>query len=109
MSLKETILKDINRIFLNPDHFAEIHTLDGKPLTCVLEDPTTGTTRVGADPDLTIGVGFGDYVLRVNKSDLSKEYIANQTALFDGKPVQIDRVEEADGMIYLTMTKKAGW
>ena len=38
MALKDRIADDINKIFMNQDHFAEIHYWNGIEITCVPDD-----------------------------------------------------------------------
>lgn len=38
MSLRERIAVDINRIFMNMDHFAEVHYWNGAAITCVPDE-----------------------------------------------------------------------
>ena len=38
LSFKDCIAADIHQVFLNEDEFAEIHTVDGKPMRVILDD-----------------------------------------------------------------------
>ena len=38
LSFRDCIAADIHQVFLNEDEFAEIHTVDGRPMGVILDD-----------------------------------------------------------------------
>lgn len=38
LSFKEILAQDVNNVFLNPSEFGETHTVNGEPMTIVLDD-----------------------------------------------------------------------
>lgn len=37
-TFKEILRNDINQVFLNPDEFGEIHTIDGRQMVCMIDE-----------------------------------------------------------------------
>lgn len=52
MSLKDQIAADIDNIFFNADEFAEVHEVEYKKITCILD---SDDNKIGG------GAGFGTY------------------------------------------------
>lgn len=38
MTFKQLLMRDVHQVFLNPDEFGELHRVNGKPMTIVLDD-----------------------------------------------------------------------
>ena len=70
LSFKDCIAADIQNVFLNQEEFAEIHTVDGKPMGVILDDDglqqraTTGAGRSPARPS-TWTAGSGMWSVRM--------------------------------------------
>lgn len=37
-TFKDVIKNDINQVFLNPDEFGEVHTIDGRRMVCIVDE-----------------------------------------------------------------------
>lgn len=47
MSLKDQIAADLDRVFLNVDDFADEHLIEGKSVTCVVNEDTVNKIKDG--------------------------------------------------------------
>ena len=85
MSLKDEILKDINNVFLNLEDCGETHTIDGKPVVCMMDDDAL-KMRQGSNE---LSVSESSLLLFAKQSDLSRK-VAGDDVLIDGKIYIVD-------------------
>lgn len=66
MTFKDEIAQDIDNVFLNLDDFAETHIVEGKEISCVLDDEALKTRQGSAE----IGIDESTLLLFAKVEDL---------------------------------------
>lgn len=105
MALKDRIPKDNHRIFMNVNHFAELHTWNGIPFTCVPDDTEALKRRNNNVNDISWDNDMLDKVLFVPAESLPARAQPNEFVLLDGVQMRVLDVIDAIGMkeIHLTV------
>ena len=105
MALKDRIPKDNHRVFMNTDHFAEQHTWNGIPFTCVPDDTEALKRRNNNVNDISWDNDMLDKVLFVPADSLPARAQPNEFVLLDGVQMRVLDVIDAIGMkeIHLTV------
>lgn len=85
MSLKDEIVNDIYNIFLNAEAFGEIHTIDNKPVVCVIDDDAL-KIRSGSNE---LSVSESSLLLFAKESDLPRKVVGDDL-LIDGRIYIVD-------------------
>lgn len=98
MSLKDDMARDLDEIFLNEDDFAEVRTVAGRKIKCVLyEDaPTAGTDEMG--------VAQYSYTLQARADDIPN-LRAGDTLRIDGNIWAVIDISNDFGMAVVKMSK----
>lgn len=86
MSLKDEIFSDIDNVFLNPEDFAEEHTIDGKKVVCMFDDDAL-KMRSGSNE---LSISESTLLLFAKESDLPTRKVAGDVLMVDGKPYIVD-------------------
>ena len=86
MSLKTNILEDIDNVFLNMADFGEEHTIDNKPVVCVIDDDAL-KIRSGSNE---LSVSESTLLLFAKESELPKRKVAGDELLVDGRIYIVD-------------------
>ncbi|CDG37250.1 hypothetical protein CTHBC1_2667 [Acetivibrio thermocellus BC1] len=79
-SFKEQITADL-QIFLNLDHFAELHTVEGQEIKVVLDDDKLVERQGGAE----LGVAEADLLMYAKASDLPPRKAPGSAINIDGR------------------------
>jgi len=110
MALKDRILSDNHKIFMNLDHFAEEHTWNGVPFVCVPDDTEALKRKNNNVNDISWQENMVDKVLFVPEDSLPARAQANEFVLLDGVEMRVLDVIDAIGMkeIHLTVTFAKG-
>ena len=110
MALKDRIPRDNHKIFMNQDHFANVHTWNGEPFTCVQDDTEALKRKNNNVNDISWDNDMLDMVLFVPEDSLPGRAQPNETALFDDVPVRVVDVIDAIGMkeIHLSLAWSKG-
>lgn len=110
MALKDRILSDNHKIFMNTDHFAEEHTWNGVPFVSVPDDTEALKRRNNNVNDISWQENVVDKVLFVPEDSLPARAQANEFVLLDGVQMRVLDVIDAIGMkeIHLTVTFAKG-
>lgn len=105
MALKDRVARDNHNVFMNLDHFAETHTWNGIPFTCVPDDTEALKRKNNNVNDISWDNNTLDKVLFVPEDSLPGRAQANEFVLFDGVQMRVSDVIDAVGMkeIHLTV------
>jgi hypothetical protein len=79
---KETLTKDIDRVFLNLKEFAETVTLDGESVAAIVD---YDELEFPDESDDRMGVVYDAVSLRVRKCDLKGKYQPGLVVTFNGE------------------------
>lgn len=99
MALKDRIRTDNHHVFMNTDHFADTHTWNGRPFTCVMDD-----TEAKKYNDMALTSTFSweaehvDKVIFVPEDSLPARAQPNEFVLLDGVAMRVLTVIDAIGM-----------
>ena len=78
MSLKDVMAADISAVFLNPNEFAETHSIDGESILAIVDEEK-------AVPNPTDGVYVQHRKLFVKKEELGYQPLPDQRMNVDGQ------------------------
>lgn len=98
MALKDRIPRDNHAIFMNQDHFAETHTWNGIPFTCVPDDTEALKRKNNNINDISWQEDMVDMVLFVPDDSLPARAQPNEHVIYDNIPVRVVNVIDAIGM-----------
>lgn len=99
MNLKDAIQADIKRVFLNTDEFAEIHTLDGEPFTCIRKD--NSYVQSGGE---RLGIYLQKTVIIIDQSDIANVPVEGQRLNVDGENLYVEGVELKSGVLNIILS-----
>ena len=87
-------------IFLNLDEFGDLHVIEGRTITAILDEETFGESKKGED----IGLAAFDFVLFARVEDLPAQRASGEGLNVNGKECTIVSWRTDDGMasIYLS-------
>ena len=105
MALKDRILDDINKVFLNLDHFAEYHYWNGIKILCVPDEEEALKRKNNNVNDISWQEDMVDKVLFVPEDSLPARAQPNEQVIYDGVMMKVLNVIDAIGMkeIHLTV------
>ena len=105
MALKDRIPRDNHKVFMNEDHFAEVHTWNGIPFTCVPDDTEALKRKNNNVNDISWQEDTVDNVLFVPEDSLPARAQPNEFVILDGVQMRVSDVIDAIGMkeIHLTV------
>ena len=94
MSFKDEIAADLDAVFLELDEFAETHRVEGKDITCVIDNDKGQRKSDGAMYDLA----QADFILMAKTADLPARKEAGSVLNLDGRELTISDWDEQDGL-----------
>lgn len=94
MDFKTQIAADLENVFLLGDEFAELHTVEGEKILCIVDTDRRERNSGGAMYDLATV----DYVLMANTRDLPPQKAAGNLLNLDGKELTVETWDEQDGL-----------
>lgn len=110
MALKDRIQRDNHKIFMNGDHFADVHSWNGIAFTCAMDDTEALKRKNNNVNDISWEQDTVDKVLFVPEDSLPARAQPNEQVIFDGVLMKVLRVVDAVGMkeIHLTISWAKG-
>ncbi|NLV58689.1 MAG: hypothetical protein GXY67_07945 [Clostridiales bacterium] len=113
MTLKDRILADAHRVFMNPGHFAETHTWNGKEFDCVLDGEVAIKKKNANAIDLSWDNNVTETMIYTPLEGFPEPRTVqpNEHIFLDGKPMKILQVQEDGGMlgILVMSDEPKGW
>lgn len=103
MALKDRIARDNTRIFMNTGHFAEEHTWNGIPFTCVTDEETALKRKNNNVVDLSWDNNTRETVVYVPAERFPGSAIPNEHIFFDSMPMKILQVQDDMGMLSIVL------
>lgn len=110
MSLKDRIDADRRRVFMNMGHFAETHTWNGIPFTCVTDEETALKRKNNNVNDISWDNNTMETMVYVPVEDWPGRKIPNEHGFFDNRHMKILQIQEDMGMltiVLMTVSPKA--
>lgn len=100
MTFREQVVADISGVFINPDEFAETHTLDGTELLAVVSRDSS-THRSGTSGRNYDGL-HGEFItVNFRAADFARTPKQGENIKLDGKSYKVDSCNVAMGMVTL--------
>ncbi len=100
MNFKEQVAADISAVFLNPDEFGEAHVIDGKSVTCVIDQNTDG--KLVGD---TEGLFVVTKRIMVRDGYLAKEPRQGKQIMVDNTPYTCLSISHEIGLLSIIITE----
>lgn len=104
--LKDRINADLTRVFMNPGHFAEAHTWNGRRFMCVTDDEVALKRKNNNVVDLSWDNNTTETVVYTPKEGFPGRTVPNEQVLFDRKPMTILQVQEDMGMLTILLVSR---
>ena len=98
MSLKDKIASDNSRVFMQMGHFAETHTWNGLPFTCVTDDEVALKRKNNNVVDVSWDNNPTETMVDTPVEGFPGRAIPNEHILFDRRPMKVLQVQEDMGM-----------
>lgn len=98
MPLKDRIARDLKRVFMNPEHFAEEHTWNGRRLLCVTDDEVALKRKNNNVVDLSWDNNTSETVVYAPIENFPGRVLPNEHIIFDGRPMKILQKQEDAGL-----------
>ena len=89
MALKDRILRDNHKVFMNEDHFANQHTWNGMPFTTVKDDDEALKRKNNNVNDISWQENTVDKVLFVPEDSLPGRAQPNEFVILDGVQMRV--------------------
>ena len=108
MSLKSRIEEDINRVFLQKDHFAETHYWNGAEIVCVPDEEAALKRKNNNVNDISWDSNTRKILIYVKEADFpeAKPPEANTHIVFDRKPMRVLDVDINMGMLGILLESR---
>lgn len=103
MGLKDRIQADIQRVFMNADHFAETHTWNGQPFQCVLDNEVALKRKNNNVVDISWDNNRTELLLYTPVEGFPGRLQPNEHVLFDGKMMILSQFHSDTGMYTLLL------
>lgn len=104
MSLKDRIAADRKRIFLRTDHFAETHTWNGIPFSCVTDDEAALKRKNNNVNDISWDNNTMETIVYVREEDWPGGRVPNTHGWFDHMHMKIMQIQEDIGMLAIVLS-----
>ena len=106
MSLKDRIASDRDRVFLQTNHFAETHTWNGLPFTCMIDEEEALKRKNNNVNDISWDNNTIDTLLHCKEEDWPGRQppVPNEFGYFDKVHMKILQVSHNMGMITVVLT-----
>ena len=101
MALKDRIADDINKIFMNQDHFAEIHYWNGIEITCVPDDEDSLKRKNNNVNDISWDNNTREILIHTPLLTFpgGREPEPNTHVMFDTRPMKVQDVQHNMGLL----------
>ena len=99
MDFKSCLAADVQQVFLNQEEFADLHTVDGRPMRVILDDDALlerDAARGGVHAD---GLYKTRRLLYLSKADYGGRPAPGKVLNLDGRVWRVVEAEEAAGML----------
>ncbi|MED4572841.1 hypothetical protein P9302_25855 [Brevibacillus agri] len=108
-NFKDLVAEDL-AVFINLDEFGEIHNIDGKDITVVIDADTLKEKSInGASAYAThSGIMLSEFILYVKCEDMDEKPWIGQRMALDGADYLVTDVAENAGIFQITLGANIG-
>ena len=106
MALKDRIAEDIDRIFMQMDHFAETHYWNGFEITCVPDDEESLKRKNNNVNDISWDNNTRVILIHTPLADFpgGREPEPNTHVMYDKRPMKVLDVQHNMGLLDILLT-----
>lgn len=94
MSFKDEVAADLDEVFFNLEEFGELHKVEGKEITCILDTDRGKLKGDGGEYALS----EADFVLYAKTADLPPRKAAGSVLNLDGRELTVGAWDEQNGV-----------
>lgn len=98
-SLKDLIASDIDLVFIQLEDFGEVHKIEGKSITIIIDNDTLVTMKNGN----ILGVAESDTLIFARTEDLEGEKAPGSALNVDGRECTVDSWTENLGITQIAL------
>ena len=103
LSFKDCIAADIQNVFLNQEEFADIHTVDGKPMGVILDDDGLQQRDAARGGVHTDGLYKNRRLIYLSKKDYGGRPVPGKALNLDGRIWYVVSADEDAGMLTIEL------
>lgn len=103
MDFKDCIVADLHGVFLNENEFAELHTVDGKPMRVLIDDDALLERDAARGGVHTDGLYKTRRLLYLSKADYGGRPAPGKALNLDDRIWYVVQAEDAAGMLTLEL------
>ena len=100
---KDQVAKDITAVFMDLDEFGEVHEVEGKEITIVIDDDAL-ITRKGSE----LGVAESSLLIFARCEDLPERKAPGSAINIDGREYIVDDWTESSGVAQIALSQNRG-
>ena len=106
MALKDRIAEDIDRIFMQEDHFAETHYWNGYAITCVPDDEESLKRKNNNVNDISWDNNTRQILIHTPLATFpgGREPEPNTHVMFDKRPMKVLDIQHNMGLLDILLT-----
>ncbi|MBQ9229076.1 MAG: hypothetical protein IJ680_07720 [Paludibacteraceae bacterium] len=98
-TLKDLIAADVDRVFFELDDFAELHRIEGKEISIVIDNDQLEKMKQGQ----ILGVAESDMLIFAKTSDMPKRKAPGSLLNVDGRELIVDEWTENKGVTQIAL------
>lgn len=99
MNFKEQIRQDLEKVFLNLDEFAELHRIEGKQVTVVIDDDELQELKKGQILDMV----EADMLILAKADDLPRDLDPGRLLNVDGREMLVVKAGNDMGLVEVAL------
>ena len=103
MALKDRIPRDNHKVFMNEDHFAEVHTWNGIPFLCVTDEEVALKRKNNNVNDISWDNNTMETLVYVREEDWPGRQVPNEHGYFDNRHMRILQIQNDMGMLTILL------
>lgn len=101
-TFKEVMRDDVSGVFMNADEFADIHIVDGKKMTVLIDDNEIIEREKKMKSNMD-GVFVRQKLIYVKPEEFGAIPVVGRAIMLDGKPYRVLDATDEDGLYAITM------
>lgn len=101
--LRDLIKADIENVFFNEMGFASSHTLENKPIKCIVDSDALNRRTAQTTLNEVSGIGKSEFAVFVKTADIVKKVTVGGTVIFDSKQYIISNLYENDDITEMVL------
>ena len=103
MDFKDCIAADLHGVFLNENEFAELHTVDGKPMRVLIDDDALLERDAARGGVHTDGLYKTRRLLYLSRADYGGRPAPGKALNLDGRIWYVVQAEDAAGLLSIEL------